>query len=306
MNLKRIIPYLYINIGLLLSSLFTLSYTKLGSTLIYYSILPSLSVSNSGATFSMIIVFLLIAFQIVVSATMLRSKKHNKSSKFFIFMLALSYMFLILAVELMARYVYGSTTSIIIGLIQYYLIIGGIFMPLFYRENSYNRILTFIKPLTQHLTLWDYSFSIGATWLISSMAYPFILSLYLWTSSTFIVILLLIIFSMYDLFAVFVFPLKQLVAQKGDKGESEFRDKILKITTINIGAGRLGLGDILFYGILISVTYILTMSCIHVLLVAIGINIGFVITDLIRIRTNHALPALPASIFIGLLFLFFV
>lgn len=67
---------------------------------------------------------------------------------------------------------------------------------------------------------------------------------------------------------------------------------------------QLGLGDFIFYSLLVGKTATMTSSIVTLLFVAISILIGLISTLLLLIAYRRALPALPISLTISLIVLF--
>ncbi|EGC28265.1 hypothetical protein DICPUDRAFT_51947 [Dictyostelium purpureum] len=111
---------------------------------------------------------------------------------------------------------------------------------------------------------------------------------------------LLVIVAIYDLFAVLCprGPLKVLVELSQERKES------IPALVYETGKGsdnnlKLGLGDFIFYSLLISRAALVHMSTVFT--VFISIITGLFLTLLCLAIFNRALPALPISIFLGIL-----
>jgi hypothetical protein len=128
------------------------------------------------------------------------------------------------------------------------------------------------------------------------------------------IIFLLVILAVYDLFAVFVFPLKQIVGKPAPAGVAPKlpRSNPLSSMVVNIGFGvHLGLGDTIFYATTICLvvrmyagTAILGNVLDGVLLALCG---GLYLT-IFLLRYRRPLPALPLPILfsLGVIALFIV
>ncbi|KAL0233646.1 hypothetical protein PCE1_002159 [Barthelona sp. PCE] len=110
--------------------------------------------------------------------------------------------------------------------------------------------------------------------------------------------LLLFAMAVYDMYAVLTpkGPLKELVELAEERKEPIpgliYQSKKMK----------LGLGDFIFYSILVNKALIISGGV--ALLVAIAVLFGLFLTLVVLLSVGHALPALPFSIFIGLITLF--
>jgi presenilin-like A22 family membrane protease len=107
-----------------------------------------------------------------------------------------------------------------------------------------------------------------------------------WTS-----ILILIFASIYDIIAVFKGPLKKIF-------EKDIDLTIFRFSLINFKGLIIGLGDIVFYSLLISFSFI-NFGLISAIAASIGIIIGSCIT-LSLLKKDYPFPGLPMPIFIGL------
>ncbi|KAM9953484.1 hypothetical protein ACTFIR_008555 [Dictyostelium discoideum] len=112
---------------------------------------------------------------------------------------------------------------------------------------------------------------------------------------------LLVIVAIYDLFAVLCprGPLKVLVELSQERNEN------IPALVYETGKGsdsnlKLGLGDFIFYSLLISRAALVHMSCVFSTFIA--ILTGLFLTLLCLAIFKKALPALPISIFLGILF----
>ncbi|MEM2083142.1 MAG: hypothetical protein QXY18_02640 [Nitrososphaerota archaeon] len=110
-----------------------------------------------------------------------------------------------------------------------------------------------------------------------------------WTS-----ILILIFASIYDIIAVFKGPLKKLFEKDVDL-------TIFRFALINFKGLIIGLGDIVFYSLLISLSFI-NFGLISAIIASTGIIIGSCIT-LSLLKKDYPFPGLPIPIFIGLILL---
>lgn len=108
-----------------------------------------------------------------------------------------------------------------------------------------------------------------------------------WTS-----ILILIFVSIYDIIAVFKGPLKKLFEKDVDL-------TIFRFALINFKGLIIGLGDIVFYSLLISFSFI-NFGLISAIIASIGIIIGSCIT-LSLLKRDYPFPGLPIPIFVGLI-----
>jgi len=107
-----------------------------------------------------------------------------------------------------------------------------------------------------------------------------------WTS-----ILILIFASIFDIIAVFKGPLKKIF-------EKDIDLTIFRFSLINFKGLIIGLGDIVFYSLLISFSFI-NFGLISAIVASIGIIIGSCIT-LSLLKKDYPFPGLPMPIFIGL------
>lgn len=110
-----------------------------------------------------------------------------------------------------------------------------------------------------------------------------------WTS-----ILILIFVSIYDIIAVFKGPLKKLFEKDVDL-------TIFRFSLINFKGLIIGLGDIVFYSLLISFSFI-NFGLISAIIASIGIIIGSCIT-LSLLKKDYPFPGLPIPLFVGLILL---
>lgn len=108
-----------------------------------------------------------------------------------------------------------------------------------------------------------------------------------WTS-----ILILIFVSIYDIIMVFRGPLKKIF-------EKDIDLTILRFALIDFKGLIIGLGDIVFYSLLISYSFI-NFGLISVIAASIGILIGSKI-NLSFLKKDKPIPGLPAPISIGLM-----
>ena len=114
------------------------------------------------------------------------------------------------------------------------------------------------------------------------------------------IIVLCIAISVYDLYAVFYGPLKSLIdlEKKLLKSEGKPQGKtsayLLKGMTIPVFGFRIGMGDIIFYSMIISGAYVYpSISLVRCFLSSIGIIIGSYITLKLLVKRRKAMPALP-------------
>jgi hypothetical protein len=113
-------------------------------------------------------------------------------------------------------------------------------------------------------------------------------------------IILLLAISAYDVFAVFVGPLKQ-VAKHLDRDEE---NNPFAYLLIDFGYAGLGLGDVLFYNIFIA-TVIRLVPNIFSIIPILFLDTGFIVT-IFLLKYRRPLPALPIPIIMGLLSLLII
>jgi len=113
-------------------------------------------------------------------------------------------------------------------------------------------------------------------------------------------IILLLAISAYDVFAVFVGPLKQ-VAKHLDRDEE---NNPFAYLLIDFGYAGLGLGDVLFYNIFIA-TVIRLVPNIFSIIPILFLDTGFIVT-IYLLKYRRPLPALPIPIIMGLLSLLII
>jgi len=93
--------------------------------------------------------------------------------------------------------------------------------------------------------------------------------------------------------------LKYLINLEPSNGiEVEGRDTLLKGVTVPFLGIHIGLGDIIFYSMIVSGTYIYT-NITHAFIIGMGICVGAFITFKL-LEKRRALPALPIPIFLSL------
>jgi len=87
--------------------------------------------------------------------------------------------------------------------------------------------------------------------------------------------------------------------EEGGEGEEEDLSKFIKDIKIEIGSG-----DLIFYSALVSVVFIATTNWLTTLLVIIGVLSGAGLTIYFLLKKKRVLPALPFSMFIGIIMFF--
>lgn len=109
-----------------------------------------------------------------------------------------------------------------------------------------------------------------------------------------------ILVAMYDIYAVFKGPLKRVVA-----GSPKIRGKpkkvnleFLSLQLLDFGFVRIGLGDIVFYSMIPSISFLIA-GLSGALLTIITTNIGVILTMVIFIKKKMALPGLPIPMLLG-------
>lgn len=134
-------------------------------------------------------------------------------------------------------------------------------------------------------TRFKFTSSITSMIISSEIAVMFSLTL------TFPTILILpLIFAIYDIYAVTRGPLKTLLAFP--------EARILAPLSLKVGSVEMGIGDLVFYSLLPSAG--LMISGIEAfLIVLLGTNIGVILT-LIALKRGKALPGLPLPMILGL------
>jgi hypothetical protein len=170
------------------------------------------------------------------------------------------------------------------------------------------KLINFSNVNKKIKTYIDLSFSLLASLLISLFATLFVIEIDVYFKSILLPLLLLVSFGIYDIFAVFVFPLKQFVAgmQATDEDPRKFMSKYMTVTLID---SRLGLGDILFYSVIMEVSLLLLGFTIYLVPIFLSILAGLFITIFIlkspRFKLK-AMPALPIPVFLSLATLFII
>jgi len=168
---------------------------------------------------------------------------------------------------------------------------GGLSAPVQYLSVS---IIIIVMGLLLSLHFFrrnrTYYFAPPAVYLCIMMASIFIL-----ISDAITIVLLLLAISAYDIFAVFVGPLKQ-VASHMDREEA---DSPFSYLLIDFGYAGLGLGDVLFYNVFIALV-IRLLPGPSSLIPMLFLNAGFIIT-IYLLKYRRPLPALPIPIMMGLL-----
>lgn len=114
------------------------------------------------------------------------------------------------------------------------------------------------------------------------------------------VIVLSLLISIYDLYAVFYGPLKRLIELEkeivghGSSGTGTPKAFLLRGMTVPFFGFRVGLGDIIFYSMIITSAYMNPRpSIIRSLITTVGIAIGAYITLRILTKKRRAMPAMP-------------
>lgn len=126
---------------------------------------------------------------------------------------------------------------------------------------------------------------------ITSMIISSEIAVMLSLTLTFPTILILpLIFAIYDIYAVTRGPLKTLLAFP--------ETRILTPLSLKIGSLEMGIGDLVFYSLLPSAGMIISGSGAFIS-VLLGTNIGVIFT-LIALRRGKALPGLPLPMILGL------
>jgi len=87
--------------------------------------------------------------------------------------------------------------------------------------------------------------------------------------------------------------------EEGGEGENEDLSKFIKELKIEIGSG-----DLIFYSALVAVVFITTTNWLTTLLVIIGVLAGAGLTIYFLLKKKRVLPALPFSMFIGIIMFF--
>ena len=112
------------------------------------------------------------------------------------------------------------------------------------------------------------------------------------------IILISLLVSLYDIYSVFYGPLKYLINLEPSNGiEVGGRDTLLKGVTVPFLGIHIGLGDIIFYSMIVSGTYIYT-NIIRAFIIGMGICVGAFITFKL-LEKRRALPALPIPVFLS-------
>jgi len=108
-----------------------------------------------------------------------------------------------------------------------------------------------------------------------------------------------IAFAIYDIYAVFIGPLKKLA---GDFGKQPKKGKTITDTfgflLSNIGGFNIGTGDLVFYSMIASAAFILKGFFASLLIVAL-IEFGTYLTTWLLLKYKRMLPGLPIPIFLG-------
>lgn len=117
-----------------------------------------------------------------------------------------------------------------------------------------------------------------------------------------------ILVAMYDIYAVFKGPLKKVVSGSPKmKGKPEKVNlDFLSLQLLDFGFVRIGLGDIVFYSMIPSISLLtvapslmLTVGLFRALLTMIATNIGVILTMVIFMKKKIALPGLPIPMLLG-------
>jgi hypothetical protein len=87
--------------------------------------------------------------------------------------------------------------------------------------------------------------------------------------------------------------------EEGGEGENEDLSKFIKDLKIEIGSG-----DLIFYSALVAVVFITTLDWLTTLLVIVGVLAGAGLTIYFLLKKKRVLPALPFSMFFGIILFF--
>ena len=170
-----------------------------------------------------------------------------------------------------------------------------ILLPLLLTAISYYIIYNAKKNSLSMLILIFFGVSIG---LIFIDILPF------WS-----VITIVLIMSFYDIYTVFRGPLKKLIdniSSGSGVGINPKGEELLKGVTVSYKGLHIGLGDIIFYSMLIGESYLLPRyKFVALSLVTISILTGSYIT-LKLLKRKRALPALPIPALISLVVILFI
>ncbi|MHA1916935.1 MAG: presenilin family intramembrane aspartyl protease [Candidatus Ranarchaeia archaeon] len=120
---------------------------------------------------------------------------------------------------------------------------------------------------------------------------------------TWTLLLLLVVLSFYDIYAVKKGPIKEMVETLEDAEKDEGDDLDFPMLTYVSKEWEIGIGDLAFYSAFTS-NIIIHFGTIGGTFVSVGIIIGAIIT-LKQLDKHKLLPGLPLSIFLGIIFLFF-
>ncbi|MHA1410243.1 MAG: hypothetical protein ACTSQY_08075 [Candidatus Odinarchaeia archaeon] len=110
---------------------------------------------------------------------------------------------------------------------------------------------------------------------------------------TWTLIIILVGISIYDIYSVRQGPIKKVIEKSEEKKEFDLN------LTVSIGKWEIGIGDLVFYSLLVSHTVIF-FGIVPWIFSIIGIIIGLIITLKILIK-KKLLPGLPIALFIGVL-----
>jgi hypothetical protein len=107
------------------------------------------------------------------------------------------------------------------------------------------------------------------------------------------------IVSIYDVYAVFRGPLGKLIDSSSSSSSEE---TILVPITATVADVQIGLGDLVFYGMVVAEAFrLLTLQ--FALLTSLAMNIGIILTLILTFR-RRALPGLPVPMLFGVITLF--
>ncbi|MDI6807128.1 MAG: hypothetical protein QMD14_04980 [Candidatus Aenigmarchaeota archaeon] len=110
-----------------------------------------------------------------------------------------------------------------------------------------------------------------------------------------------LVFSVYDIYAVFKGPLKTLIKILAPRRNmKKATSRIFGLFLAYVGGFGIGTGDLIFSAMLVSAAYIL-IGLIGIVAVGIAVNIGFLITLKLLVKYKRPIPALPISMFLGTL-----
>ncbi|MEM0146233.1 MAG: hypothetical protein QXK57_06080 [Conexivisphaerales archaeon] len=272
---KYLVPVLVLNISYVLTALISfklLSLSGLSSkiTVNYLAISSSISIL-------IFYVFAMIGGALLLYLLML--KKAIKLLKYYIFVTFITIITLLTLLELPLMLPLEATPS------------GAISELLLYLP-ALIVIIVMVYALSMHFFRKNrpYYFAIPSVYLCIMLASALILF-----PDALTLILILIAISAYDIFAVFVGPLKQVTSQFN----REKNDDPFNYLLIDFGYAGLGLGDVLFYNVFIAVVIRLLQN-IFLLVPITFLNLGFMIT-IYLLKYRRPLPALPIPLTLGLI-----